>query len=116
MERKSSFYSRIVGEGITFDDVLLVPAESSVLPGEVSLTTRLTRKLRLNIPLISAAMDTVTESRMAIAVAREGGIGIIHKNMSIDMQAEQVDMVALGERCYNKSLLSGTKKHIGRSG
>jgi IMP dehydrogenase len=97
MERKSSFYSRIVGEGITFDDVLLVPAESSVLPGEVSLTTRLTRKLRLNIPLISAAMDTVTESRMAIAVAREGGIGIIHKNMSIDMQAEQVDMVKRSE-------------------
>ena len=77
--------------------MLLVPAESSVLPGEVSLTTRLTRKLRLNIPLISAAMDTVTESRMAIAVAREGGIGIIHKNMSIDMQAEQVDMVKRSE-------------------
>lgn len=97
MERKCDFYSRLVGEGITFDDVLLVPAESSVLPGEVNLTTRLTKKLKLNIPLISAAMDTVTESRMAIAVAREGGIGIIHKNMSIDMQAEQVDMVKRSE-------------------
>lgn len=97
MDSKSSFYSRIVGEGITFDDVLLVPSESSVLPGEVNLSTRLTRKLKLNIPLISAAMDTVTESRMAIAVAREGGIGIIHKNMSIDMQAEQVDMVKRSE-------------------
>lgn len=89
--------NKLVGEGITFDDVLLVPAESSVLPADIDLTTRLTKKITLNIPLISAAMDTVTESRMAIAIAREGGIGIIHKNMSIDEQAEQVDMVKRSE-------------------
>ena len=70
--------------GITFDDVLLVPAYSEVVPSQVNLSTRLTKKLTLNIPLLSAAMDTVTESRMAIALAREGGIGIIHKNMSIE--------------------------------
>ncbi len=84
-------------QGLTFDDVLLIPAESDVLPADVDLRTRLTRKITLNIPLMSAAMDTVTESRMAIAVAREGGIGIIHKNMSIGAQAEQVDMVKRSE-------------------
>ncbi len=84
-------------QGLTFDDVLLIPAESSVLPADIDLKTRLTRKITLNIPLMSAAMDTVTESRMAIAVAREGGIGIIHKNMSIGAQAEQVDMVKRSE-------------------
>ncbi|SMC47911.1 IMP dehydrogenase [Papillibacter cinnamivorans] len=84
-------------EGLTFDDVLLVPAESSVLPGDINLTTCLTSKIRLNIPLMSSAMDTVTEYRMAIAVAREGGIGIIHKNMSIAEQAEQVDLVKRSE-------------------
>jgi len=97
VETSDNFYSRIVGEGITFDDILLVPAASEVIPSDVSLDTRLTKKIRLNIPLISAAMDTVTESRMAIAVAREGGIGIIHKNMSIEQQAEQVDMVKRSE-------------------
>ncbi len=91
------FYSRVVGEGITFDDVLLVPAESSVLPADVDLSTRLTKKIALRIPLISAAMDTVTESRMAIALAREGGIGVIHKNMSIAQQAEEVDRVKRSE-------------------
>jgi IMP dehydrogenase len=91
------FSSRIVGEGLTFDDVLLVPAESSVLPGEVNLETHLTKKIKLNIPLLSAAMDTVTESRMAIAIAREGGIGVIHKNMPVDAQAEQVDVVKRSE-------------------
>ncbi len=85
------------GQGLTFDDVLLVPAESDVLPADVDLHTQLTKKIRLNIPVMSSAMDTVTESRMAIAVAREGGIGIIHKNMSIGAQAEQVDMVKRSE-------------------
>ena len=84
-------------QGLTFDDVLLIPAESNILPADIDLKTRLTRKITLNIPLMSAAMDTVTESRMAIAVAREGGIGIIHKNMSIGAQAEQVDMVKRSE-------------------
>ncbi len=81
---------RIVQEALTFDDVLLLPAHSTVLPKEVSLTTRLTREIELNVPLVSAAMDTVTEARLAIAMAQEGGIGIIHKNMSTDNQARQV--------------------------
>lgn len=84
-------------QGLTFDDVLLVPAESNVLPADIDLRTQLTKKIRLNIPLMSAAMDTVTEYRMAIAIAREGGIGVIHKNMSIGAQAEQVDMVKRSE-------------------
>lgn len=88
---------KIVKEGITFDDVLLVPAYSEVLPGETDISTWLTKKIRLNIPLISAGMDTVTESRMAIAMARQGGIGIIHKNMSIQRQAEEVDKVKRSE-------------------
>ncbi|MDE6107941.1 MAG: IMP dehydrogenase [Oscillospiraceae bacterium] len=88
---------KFVKQGLTFDDVLLIPAASAVLPGETDLHTQLTKKIRLNIPLMSAAMDTVTESQMAIAIAREGGIGIIHKNMSIGQQAEQVDMVKRSE-------------------
>ena len=88
---------KFVKQGLTFDDVLLIPAASDVLPADVDLHTQLTKKIRLNIPLISAAMDTVTEYRMAIAIAREGGIGIIHKNMSISQQAEQVDMVKRSE-------------------
>jgi IMP dehydrogenase len=84
-------------EALTFDDVLLVPARSAVLPRDVDVSTRLTRHLRLNIPLISAAMDTVTEARMAIAMAREGGIGIIHKSMPIEAQAEEVDKVKRSE-------------------
>ena len=75
----------IIGEGITFDDVLLVPSYSEVIPNQVDLSTNLTKKIRLNIPLMSAGMDTVTEHRMAIAMARQGGIGIIHKNMSIEV-------------------------------
>ena len=86
-----------IREGITFDDVLLVPQASDVLPAEVDISTRLTNKIRLNIPLISAAMDTVTESRLAIAMAREGGVGIIHKNMSIEAQAQEVDRVKRSE-------------------
>ena len=80
----------IIGEGITFDDVLLVPSYSEVIPNQVDLSTNLTKKIRLNIPLMSAGMDTVTEHRMAIAMARQGGIGIIHKNMSIDYYMTQV--------------------------
>ena len=87
----------MIGEGITFDDVLLVPAYSEVIPNEVKLNTHLTRKIKLNIPMMSAGMDTVTEHRMAIAMARQGGIGIIHKNMSIEDQAEEVDKVKRSE-------------------
>ncbi len=87
----------IIGEGITFDDVLLVPSYSEVIPNQVDLTTQLTKKIKLNIPLMSAGMDTVTEHRMAIAMARQGGIGIIHKNMSIETQAEEVDQVKRSE-------------------
>ena len=88
---------QIIGEGITFDDVLLVPAYSQVVPNQVDLTTWLTKKIKLNIPMMSAGMDTVTEHRMAIAMARQGGIGIIHKNMSIEAQAEEVDKVKRSE-------------------
>ena len=87
----------IIGEGITFDDVLLVPAYSEVTPNMVNLSTNLTKSIKLNIPMMSASMDTVTEHRMAIAMARQGGIGIIHKNMSIELQAEEVDKVKRSE-------------------
>lgn len=89
--------AKIIGDGITFDDVLLVPAYSEVIPNQVNLATRLTQSIRLNIPLMSAGMDTVTEHRMAIAMARQGGIGVIHKNMSIEAQAEEVDKVKRSE-------------------
>ncbi|MBQ9324664.1 MAG: IMP dehydrogenase [Clostridia bacterium] len=88
---------KVVREGLTFDDVLLVPARSEVLPKEVDLTVQLTPAIKLNIPFMSAAMDTVTDSRMAIAMAREGGLGIIHKNMSIEAQAREVDRVKRSE-------------------
>ncbi len=88
---------KIIGEGITFDDVLLVPQYSEVTPNMVDLTTNLTKKIKLNIPMMSAGMDTVTEYRMAIAMARQGGIGIIHKNMSIEQQADEVDKVKRSE-------------------
>ena len=87
----------IIGDGITFDDVLLVPAYSKVIPNQVDVSTYLTKKVKLNIPMMSAGMDTVTEHRMAIAMARQGGIGIIHKNMSIEAQAEEVDKVKRSE-------------------
>ena len=87
----------IIGEGITFDDVLLVPAYSEVIPNQVDLSTYLTKSIKLNIPMMSAGMDTVTEHRMAIAMSRQGGIGVIHKNMSIEQQAEEVDKVKRSE-------------------
>ena len=85
--------SKILGEGLTYDDVLLVPAFSEVLPREVSIQTKFTRNITINVPIISAAMDTVTESKMAIAIAREGGIGVLHKNMTIENQAMKVRKV-----------------------
>ena len=88
---------RVQLEGLTFDDVLLIPSYSEVLPKEVSLTTQFTRNITLNTPFISAAMDTVTEATMAIAIAREGGIGVIHKNMPIEEQAKQVASVKRAE-------------------
>ncbi|MGA2625038.1 MAG: IMP dehydrogenase [Bacteroidota bacterium] len=88
---------KFIGDGLTFDDVLLIPRKSSVLPRDVDISTRLSRNIRLNIPLVSAAMDTVTEAGLAIAIAREGGIGILHKNMTIDQQAAQVDRVKRSE-------------------
>ena len=97
MSMDKGYMNRFVGEGLTFDDVLLVPAKSDVLPADVSLTTKLTKKISLNVPVMSAAMDTVTEYRMAIAVAREGGIGVIHKNMSIEEQARQIAIVKRAE-------------------
>src|SRR5881227_3293787 len=84
-------------EGLTFDDVLLVPAESRVLPNDVSTTTRLTRGITIEIPIVSAAMDTVTEARLAIALAREGGLGVVHRNLSIEAQVAEVDKVKRSE-------------------
>src|SRR5438874_9523968 len=84
---------RLLEEALTFDDVLLVPAYSEILPREVDLSTRITRRIRLNVPLMSAAMDTVTEARLAISIAQEGGVGIIHKSMGIEAQAREVGRV-----------------------
>ena len=89
--------SKFVGEGLTYEDVLLVPAYSKILPSDVSLQTRFSRNISLNVPIVSAAMDTVTESKMAIAIASEGGIGVIHKNMSIEDQANEVRLVKRAE-------------------
>ncbi len=102
---------QIIGEGITFDDVLLVPSYSQVIPNQVDLTTNLTKKIRLNIPMMSAGMDTVTEHRMAIAMARQGGIGIIHKNMSIEAQADEVDKVKRSENGVITDPFSLTPEH-----
>src|SRR5438445_12545119 len=97
IERLVELDRKFAREGLTFDDVLLVPAESAVLPNEVSTATRLTRKISLEIPIISAAMDTVTEGRLAIALAREGGLGILHRNLSIDDHVAEVDKVKRSE-------------------
>lgn len=101
----------IIGEGITFDDVLLVPAYSEVIPNQVDLSTYLTKTIKLNIPMMSAGMDTVTEHRMAIAMARQGGIGIIHKNMSIEEQADEVDKVKRSENGVITDPFSLTPEH-----
>ena len=91
-------------EGLTFDDVLLIPARSKVMPREVDVSTYLTRAIKLNMPIMSAGMDTVTEARMAIAMAREGGIGVIHRNMSVERQAEEVDKVKRPSTASSPSL------------
>src|SRR5205823_5860185 len=88
---------RVIQKALTFDDVLLLPAHSRILPRDASLRTRLTRKLELNIPVVSAAMDTVTEARTAIAIAQEGGIGIVHRNLSVGAQAKEVERVKKSE-------------------
>src|SRR5437868_13111314 len=92
-----AFNDKFAMEGLTFDDVLILPAASSILPRDVSTQTRLTRAITINIPIMSAAMDTVTEARLAIGLAREGGIGIIHRNLSIEDQAQEVDKVKRSE-------------------
>ena len=89
-----NYNEKFVKEGLTFDDVLLIPAKSDVTPNMIDLRTNLTKNITLNTPIMTSAMDTVTESRMAIAIAREGGIGIIHKNMSIEQQVDEVDTVS----------------------
>ncbi len=103
--------SKIIGEGITFDDVLLVPSYSQVVPNEVDISSYLTKKIKLNIPMMSAGMDTVTGHRMAIAMARQGGIGIIHKNMSIEAQADEVDKVKRSENGVITDPFSLTANH-----
>lgn len=102
---------KIIGEGLTFDDVLLVPGESEVLPREVDISSRFTRHIHLATPLVSAAMDTVTEARTAISMAREGGIGVIHKNMTIDRQAREVDRVKRSEHGVITDPISLTPDH-----
>jgi IMP dehydrogenase len=89
--------SKIVGEGLTYDDVLLIPNYSEVLPREVNIQSKISRNISLNVPVVSAAMDTVTESSMAIAMAQEGGIGVLHKNMTIEQQAAKVRKVKRAE-------------------
>src|SRR5262245_41118886 len=101
-------------DGLTFDDVLLVPAESRVLPAEADVSTQLTRKIRMNVPITSSAMDTVTEHRLAIALAREGGIGVIHKNRAIEDQAEMVRKVKRSESgMITDPITMGPEKTVG---
>src|ERR1700724_3600 len=96
-QNTGAFDEKFALDGLTFDDVLIVPAASSVLPRDVSTQARLTRTITVNVPIVSAAMDTVTEGRLAIALAREGGIGIIHRNLSLEDQAQEVDKVKRSE-------------------
>ena len=103
---------KIVKEGLTFDDILLLPRHASFAPSEADLSTRLTNKIKLNVPFISAGMDTVTESSLAIAMARQGGIGIIHKNMSIEEQADNVDKVKRSEHGVIVNPFFLTEDHI----
>jgi len=102
---------RFQKEGLTFDDVLLIPAKSDIIPRDADTTTYLTKNIKLNIPLMSAGMDTVTESRLAIAIAREGGIGIIHKNMTVDQQAIEVDKVKRSEHGVITDPISLSPEH-----
>ena len=104
--------SKFEKEGLTFDDVLLIPAESDVTPNMINLNTRLAGNIKLNTPIMTAAMDTVTNSEMAIAIAREGGIGIIHKNMTIEQQADEVDKVKRSENGVIVNPFSLTEEHI----
>lgn len=111
MAMDAGYQDKFGREGLTFDDVLLVPAYSEVLPAEVETSTYLTKKIRLSVPIISAGMDTVTEARMAIAMAREGGLGIIHKNMTVEAQASEVDRVKRSEHGVITDPISLTKDH-----
>jgi IMP dehydrogenase len=106
-----SIHNKIVESAITFDDVLLVPAYSEVLPNQVSLKSRLTDKITLNVPIVSAAMDTVTEADLAIAIARVGGLGFIHKNMTIEEQASQVNKVKRSENGMISDPVTLSKDH-----
>ena len=106
-----SYADKFAKEGLTFDDVLLIPAKSDVLPADIDLSTQLTKKIKLNIPLMSSAMDTVTESDMAIAIAREGGVGTIHKNMPIEKQADHVDRVKRSENGVITNPIFLSKEH-----
>jgi IMP dehydrogenase len=112
MDLRAAYQEKFGREGLTFDDVLLVPAYSEVLPHEVDTSTQLTKEIRLAVPILSAGMDTVTESRLAIAIAREGGLGVIHKNMSIEQQASEIDRVKRSEHGVITDPISLSKDHL----
>ena len=97
--------SKVALLGLTFDDVLLLPAESNIVPSEVDTSSQFTRNTRLGVPIVSAAMDTVTEARMAVAMARQGGLGVLHRNLSAEEQAEQVEIVKRSESGDQKSVV-----------
>src|SRR3569623_1140362 len=114
VERFETSHMRLLGKALTFDDVLLVPAFSQVLPRDTSLATSLSRNIRLNLPLVSAAMDTVTEARLAIALAQEGGIGIVHKNLTPKQQAAEVARVKRYETGVLRNPVMITPQHTVR--